>query len=74
MEQLVAAFRRFAKQEAKNNSPLYEYWCEKIMTNDQLLNLIMHIPEIQSLIYFWICPVFISPKRNPSKKNIRKSF
>ncbi|MCM3721849.1 DUF2332 domain-containing protein [Solibacillus isronensis] len=24
MEQLVAVFRRFAKQEAKNNSPLYD--------------------------------------------------
>ncbi|MER2113048.1 MAG: DUF2332 domain-containing protein [Solibacillus isronensis] len=76
MEQLVAAFRRFAKQEAKNNSPLYEYWCEKIMTNDQLLNLIMHIPEIQPKpnLFFGSVQYLTAQKETPLKKIFENPF
>ena len=47
MKDLVTAFTRFASHEAKNNSPLYEYWSQRIQTDEQLLNLIMHIPKSQ---------------------------
>lgn len=84
MEQLVAVFRRFAKQEAKNNSPLYEYWCERIITNEQLLHLIMHIPETQPKpnLFFGSVQYLSAQKETPLKRifenpyevNLEESF
>ncbi|MCH7321508.1 DUF2332 domain-containing protein [Solibacillus sp. MA9] len=47
MEKLKATFLRFANNEAKGKSPLYEYWCRRIITHEPLLNVIMHIPQTQ---------------------------
>lgn len=47
MEKIISTFQRFAEYEAKGKSPIYEYWCKKIITNEPLLNLISHIPETQ---------------------------
>lgn len=47
MEKLITAFQRFATYEAKGNSPLYKYWCEHIITNELLLQLMKHIPLTQ---------------------------
>ncbi|MEK4385483.1 DUF2332 domain-containing protein [Solibacillus sp. FSL W7-1464] len=70
MEKLVAAFRRFASHEAKNNSPLYEYWCERIITNGQLLNLMMHIPETQPKpnLFFGSVQYLSAQKETPLKQ------
>lgn len=84
MEKLVTAFRRFASDEAKNNSPLYEYWCERIITNEQLLNLIMHIPETQPKPNLFFGSVqYLSAQKgtqlkrifeNPNEVNLEESF
>ena len=47
MEKLKMIFRRFAEQEARGKSPLYEAWCERIVVNEDLLRLIGHIPVSQ---------------------------
>ncbi|WP_341323243.1 DUF2332 domain-containing protein [Solibacillus sp. FSL H8-0523] len=47
MEKLIATFQRFAEMEAHGRSPLYEYWCQRIINHEPLLNLITHIPQTQ---------------------------
>ena len=47
MEKLKMIFNRFAEQEARGKSPLYEAWCERIVVNEDLLRLIGHIPVSQ---------------------------
>ena len=47
MEKLKMIFTRFAEQEARGKSPLYEAWCERIVLHDELLRLISHIPVSQ---------------------------
>lgn len=46
-EKLKHVFTRFAEVEAKNNSPLYASWCRQIILEEDLLDLIMHIPPGQ---------------------------
>ena len=76
MEKLVAAFGRFASHEAKNNSQLYEYWCKRIMTNEQLLNLIMHIPETQPKpnLFFGSVQYLSVQKETPLKRIFESPF
>ena len=45
--QIISTFNRFAEMEAKDNSPLYEFWCHRIVQDDFLLDLIEHIPKTQ---------------------------
>ncbi|ATP40519.1 hypothetical protein CSE16_10925 [Solibacillus sp. R5-41] len=47
MERLAMIFTRFAKQEAKGSSPLYEYWSLKIAQDIELLTLVQFIPPNQ---------------------------
>ena len=47
MEKLKMIFTRFAEKEARGKSPLYEAWCERIVVNEDLLQLIGHIPVSQ---------------------------
>ncbi len=47
MEKLKMIFIRFAEQEARGKSPLYEAWCERIVAHDDLLRLISQIPVSQ---------------------------
>ncbi|WNN74345.1 DUF2332 family protein [Lysinibacillus capsici] len=60
MEKLILTFQRFAHYEAKGKSPLYEYWCNKIISHEPLLNLIKNIPISQPKpnLFFCICSVF----------------
>jgi len=76
MEKLVSAFGRFASHEAKNNSQLYEYWCKRIMTNEQLLNLIMHIPETQPKpnLFFGSVQYLSVQKETPLKRIFESPF
>lgn len=46
-EKLMTIFNHFAKNEAKGNSPLYEYWCHQIVQDEVLLELMHHIPSTQ---------------------------
>lgn len=76
MEKLIAAFNRFASQETKNKSPLYEYWCGRIITNEQLLNLIKHIPEIQPKpnLFFGSVQYLSVQKETPLKQIFENPF
>lgn len=47
MEKLATIFTRFAEQEAKGSSPLYEYWSLKIAQDIELLSLVQFIPNNQ---------------------------
>ncbi len=47
MEKLKMIFTRFAEQEARGKSPLYEAWCERIVAHDDLLKFISQIPVSQ---------------------------
>jgi hypothetical protein len=47
MERLKLSFERFANNEADGKSPLYAYWCRKIVEEEALLPLIQHIPSTQ---------------------------
>ncbi len=47
MEKLAMIFKRFAEQEAKGSSPLYEYWSLNIAQDIELLTLIQFIPSNQ---------------------------
>ena len=47
MEKLKMIFTRFAEQEARGKSPLYEAWCERIVAHDDLLKLISQVPVSQ---------------------------
>ena len=46
-QQIIRNFQHFAVQEAKDNSPLYEYWSQQIVQDEELLKLIHHIPSSQ---------------------------
>lgn len=76
MENLIAAFQRFSSHEAKNNSPLYEYWCNRVIENEKLLNLIMHIPETQPKpnLFFGAVQYLSAQKETPMKQIFENPF
>ena len=47
MEKLILSFTRFAEIETKNNSSLYYFWCKKIIHDEEMLQLLIQIPESQ---------------------------
>ena len=66
-EKLITIFKRFAANEAKGNSPLYEYWCQQITQDEQLLNLIQHIPSTQPMPNLFFASVqYLALKENQS--------
>lgn len=76
MDKLIKTFIRFATYEAKDNSPLYEYWCEQIITNETLLNLIKHIPLAQPKpnLFFGSVQYLAKKKEAPLKQVFENPF
>ena len=65
MEKLIVAFQRFAHDEAEGKSPLYEYWCNKIISHEPLLNLIKNIPISQPKPNLFFASVQYLSMKNP---------
>ncbi|MGE7952720.1 DUF2332 domain-containing protein [Lysinibacillus xylanilyticus] len=65
MEKLILTFQRFAHYEAKGKSPLYEYWCNKIISHEPLLNLIKNIPISQPKPNLFFASVQYLSMKNP---------
>ena len=65
MEKLITIFQRFANYEAKGKSPLYEYWCSKIISHEPLLSLIQNIPNSQPKPNLFFASVQYLTKKNP---------
>ncbi|MEK4628637.1 DUF2332 domain-containing protein [Solibacillus sp. FSL R7-0682] len=65
MEHLIEIFNRFKEREAAGNSPLYVYWCGKIVEDQAILNLISHIPKEQPKPNLFFASVqFVAAQKN----------
>ena len=83
-EKLMTIFKHFAENEAKGNSPLYEYWCQQIVQDEGLLDLIRHIPSTQPKPNLFFASVqYLALKSNqpishcflhPEETNVEASF
>ncbi|WP_042474342.1 DUF2332 domain-containing protein [Bacillus ndiopicus] len=75
MEQLILSFNRFAEIEAKNRSPLYYFWCKKIIQDPEMLQLLTHIPKSQPKPNLFFATIqFLLMKHEDALKKYMPSF